>query len=654
MIRKTDEVTSADGANAQKVAPGNRTRTYVSPDTSVRSHGAKPARPPFGGGQKRSFGGGKPSGGFSSRGPIKRPASSLGKPSVEGHTDRKNGNQKVPPLAPGDIRIIPLGGVEEIGRNMTMVEMNDQIVVIDAGISFADEENPGIDYLVPNTRYLEENKHKVKALIITHGHLDHIGGIPYIIDRIGNPPIYCREFGALLIKAKAEDFPGLKLDIRVAEKDDGAIPISPDFKVRFFGLTHSIPDSTGIILETPFGDIVSTGDVRVDNRDGVPLPKEIEQYKMFKDRNVLLMTMDSTGITSPGWSYSEAEVIDNIDKIIKDAPGRIIIATFASQMERIIEFINSAKKYGKYVAFEGRSMKTNVGIAEKLKLTTFDHVIGAEDIQNYPPHKVAIIATGGQGEEFSGLMRISNHTHKFLRLQPMDTIVLSSSVIPGNEGAVDKLKDNLYRANARVITYIDNVVHASGHGKRAELEWIHKQINYRYFMPIHGHHHRLKMHAELAISLGLKPENAIVPDNGSIVEIRDSGKSIVMLKEKVPADAVIIDGLSVSDTQHLVIRDRKALAQDGIFMMIVMVDAKGKRVIKSPDLISRGFVYLKENQELLKKSRNLIKKTTEECITGMDPIDFDYVKDTLNRKISKFLFQSTGKRPVVIPVVLSV
>lgn len=637
----------------------NRTRTYTSPQSGATSSAHKRPSAPrtFSSGQssspRKSFSSGSTGTGRTKSFGGKRP--SHGSPrSSDGDRPERRPADKIPPLAPGDIRIIPLGGVEEIGRNMMLVEMNDQIIVIDAGISFADEENPGIDYLIPNTRYLEENKHKIKALVVTHGHLDHIGGIPYIMDRIGNPPIFCREFGALLIKAKAEDFPGLKLDIKVVEKDDGALPISPDFKIRFFGLTHSIPDSTGIILETPYGDIVSTGDVRVDNKAGVPLPKEFEQYAFFKDRKVLLMTMDSTGITSPGWSYSEAEVIENIDKIIKEAPGRIIIATFASQMERIIEFINSAKKYGKYVAFEGRSMKTNVGIAEQLKLTTFDHVIGAEDIQNYPPHKVVIIATGGQGEEFSGLMRISNHTHKFLRLQPHDTIVLSSSVIPGNEGAVDKLKDNLYRADARVITYIDNVVHASGHGKRGELEWIHNQINYKYFMPIHGHHHRLKMHVELAVALGHKQADTVVPDNGSIVEIRDKGEKLIMLKEKVPSEPVIIDGLSVSDTQHLVIRDRKALAQDGIFMMIVMIDSAGKRVTKSPDIISRGFVYLKENQELLKKSRTLIKKTAEESIAGMDPIDFDYVKDTLSRKISKFLFQSTGKRPVVIPVVLNV
>lgn len=570
-----------------------------------------------------------------------------------GSTSTRKESAVINPPEKNVIRIIPLGGVEEIGRNMTMVELNDQIIVVDAGIGFADEENPGIDYLIPNTKYLEANKHKIKAIVITHGHLDHIGGIPYLIEKIGNPPIYSREFGALLIKAKAEDFPGLKLNIKVVEASDGALPISPDFKIKFYGQTHSIPDSTGVIIETPYGDVVLSGDVRVDNKDGVPLPKEFEQYKIFKDRNVLLLAMDSTGITSPGWSSSEAEVISNIDKIIKDATGRLIIGTFASQAERILEFINSATRYGKYVVVEGRSMKTNVGIAQELKLTDFKHLINIEDMDNYPPHKIVMIATGSQGEEFAALMRMANGTHKQIKLGPTDTIVLSSSVIPGNESAVDSLKDNLYRGDAKVITYMDNVVHASGHGKRGELEWLHKQIPYKFFMPIHGHHHKLKMHIELAESLGLIKGNSVAPDNGSIVEIRNEGKELIKLKEKVPGEAVIIDGLSVSDTQHLVIRDRKALAQDGIFVMVVMINMKTKQVKKSPDLISRGFVYLKENQELLKKARNMIKKTTEETIAGMDPVDFDYVKDNITRKVTKFLFQATGKRPVVIPVILS-
>jgi ribonuclease J len=567
---------------------------------------------------------------------------------------RKKRLADIPPLAKDTIRIIPLGGVEEIGRNMTMVEINDQIIVIDAGIGFSDEETPGIDYMIPNTTYLEENVHKIKALVITHGHLDHIGGIPYLYNRIGRPKIYTREFGALLIKSKCAEFPGVNPTIVTVEASDGALPISEDFKVRFFGLTHSIPDSTGVIIETPFGDIVSTGDVRVDNIDGVPMQKEYEQYGFFKDRNVLLMTMDSTGIPYPGWSLSESQVVETIDGIIKDCPGRLIIGTFASQVERIIEFVNSAKKYGKYVVVEGRSMKTNIGIAEELKLTDFSHIIPIEEMDNYPPHKIMVLATGAQGEEFAALMRVSNRTHKFIRLTPQDTIVLSSSVIPGNESAVDKLKDNLYRTDSKVITYMDNVVHASGHGKRGELEWIHQQVPYKFFMPVHGHHHRLKMHAELAESLGAKKENLIVPDNGSIIEIRNNGTTIVKTDKKVPGDPLIIDGFSISDSQHLVLRDRKLLAQDGIFVIVAMVDLKTRKLKKSPDLISRGFIYLKENQELLQKTRILIKKTIEDSIATMNPVNFDTVKDTVNKKIGKFLLQNTAKNPVVIPVILSV
>src|SRR3989344_3044364 len=414
----------------------------------------------------------------------------------------------IPDLAPGNVRIIPLGGVEEIGKNMMLVEYQDDIIVVDAGVQFTDDDTPGIDYILPNIKYLEERKHKIRALVITHGHLDHIGGIPYLIDRLGNPPIYTREFGALLIHKRQAEFPHLApLDIRIVEASDGFIPIGASFKVKFFGLTHSIPDSTGVIIETPAGDIVNTGDVRVENENGVVAEKEVEHYKMFKDRNVVLFTMDSTGIDKPGFSPSEASILKNIDAIVKDAPGRLILATFASQVERIIEFFNSSRRYGKKVVIEGRSMKTNVEIIKHLNLVDTSHIIPIEEIAKLPPNKVMMIATGAQGEEFAALMRMSNKTHKYVRLERSDTIILSSSVIPGNDRAVEKLKDNLFRHDCKIITYLDSDVHTSGHGKRGELEWVHKQIPYKYFMPVHGNHFRLKMHAELAASLGCPLEN---------------------------------------------------------------------------------------------------------------------------------------------------
>lgn len=563
-------------------------------------------------------------------------------------------NMIIPPI--GDaVRIITIGGVEEIGKNMTAIQYKDDIVIIDAGIQFSTEATPGIDYILPNTKYLEDNKEKIRAIVITHGHLDHIGGLPYIMDRIGNPPIYTREFASLLIRKRFTEFPNLpELNLKIVEKDDGALPIGKHLKVRFFGLTHSIPDSTGIIIETPYGDIINTGDVRVDNTDGIPSENEIEQYKIFKDRKVLLLTMDSTGIDKPGWAMSERHIVDNIDKIVATVPGRIIIATFASQVERIIEFLNIAKKYGKKVVIEGRSMKVNVEIIKQLKLADTQHIVPLEEIEKHPPHKIMMLATGAQGEEFAALMRMSNKSHKYIRLNSTDTIILSSSVIPGNERSITTLKDNLFRHDCHIITYLDSDVHTSGHGKRGELEWIHRQIPYKFFMPVHGHHFMLKMHAELAASLGTPRENILVPDNGSIIELFDEGRQIRKLKEKVPSSSMMVDGFSVGNIQEVVIRDRQMLAQDGMFVIIATVNSSNGKLRKSPDIISRGFVYLRESQDLLRQARFIIKKTIEDSTADMNPINFDFVKANVTDELSKFLFQETAKRPIVIPVILGI
>ena len=576
---------------------------------------------------------------------------------------RRRTNAPIPAKKPHDvippindaIRIIPLGGVEEIGKNMTVIEYGNDIIVVDIGIQFTDPETPGVDYILPNIKYLEDRKDRIRAVVITHGHLDHIGGIPYLITRLGNPPIYTREFGALLIRKRQEEFPQLEpLNIRIVEAGEKAIPLTPNFKLRFFGLTHSIPDSTGIIIETPYGDIVNTGDVRIENEAGIPAEKEVEQYKIFKDRNVLLFTMDSTGIDKPGFSPSEASILKNIDAIVGQAPGRVIIATFASQVERIIEFINTARRYGRKVVIEGRSMKTNVEIIKHLNLVDVSHIVPVEEIEKLPPNKVLMIATGAQGEEFAALMRMANKTHKYVKLQRSDTIILSSSVIPGNDRAVEKLKDNLFRHDAKIITYLDSDVHTSGHGKRGELEWVHKQIPYKYFMPVHGSHFRLKMHAELAASLGCPRENIIVPDNGSIIEIRDGGKQFIKLPEKAPSDDMVVEGLNIGDISEVVIRDRKMLAGDGIFVIIALVNSRNGRLKKSPDIIARGFVYLRESQELLSEARNIIRRSIESSTVGSNPINFDLAKNAVSEDVSRFLFQKTAKKPIVIPVILGV
>lgn len=560
----------------------------------------------------------------------------------------------IPPLADGDIRVIPVCGVEWVGTNMTMIEYKNEIVIIDAGFGFSNPDTPGINYTVPDIAYLEENKHKIKAMVITHGHLDHVGSIPYVIDKLGNPPIYTRAFGAMFIQKRMEEFPHLpKLNIVIVDKEDGFMPVSENLKVKFFGLTHSIPDSTGVVIKTPLGSIVNTGDVRVENHDGIVTQEEYDQYEFFKDENILLLAMDSTGVIKPGWSISEDVVKENIDKIIRDATGRLFIAAFSSQVERLMAFMESAKRHGKYIVIEGRSMKSNLGIAEHLELTGFDHVISSKEIDNYPPHKIVVLTTGAQGEEFAALNRMANETHRDLRLTKNDTIVLSASVVPGNDYSVSRMKDNLYRGSYNIVTYQDNQVHASGHGKREELTWIHKQIPYKFFMPVHGEHNMLKTHASLALSLGVPEESILVPDNGSIIEIRDEGKTFIKLKEKAPARKIVVDGKMLGEVPEVVMRDRKLLGESGIFVVVVSINTRTGKLKKSPDLISRGFIYLRENQDLLHRARNLVKHTAEQS-TKPGNVDFDKLKSKVTETVEKFLFQETGKEPIVIPVILAI
>lgn len=562
------------------------------------------------------------------------------------------------PTSGENIRIIPLGGVEEIGKNITILEYKNDIIVMDIGFQFKSEDTPGIDYILPNTKYLEDRKDRVKAVIITHGHLDHIGGIPYVMDRIGNPPIYTRELTSLMIKKRQEEFPHVSpIDIKVIEKDS-TIKIG-ELSVSFFGVNHTIPDSIGIIIRTPYGVVINPGDLRIDNINGIPTEAEEKYYtEKFAKENVLLLMADSTSAENPGFNVSETEVCKNIDEIIKNAKGRLIIGTFASQIERIISMIESAERYGKKVVVEGRSMKNNIDIvrmAGRLKASP-NTIITVEEMDKIPPSKALILATGAQGDEFAALMRMGNKSHKYIKITKNDTVLLSSSVVPGNERAVQKLKDNLARQGAKIMTYrtSETFVHASGHGKRGELEWIHKKMHPKFFVPIHGSHYMLREHEQIALSLGMPQQNIIVPDNGMIIEIQDKGEKIVALREKAPSSLVMVDGFSIGDVQEVVIRDRQMLAQDGMFVIIANIDIGSGVLKKSPDIISRGFVYLRESQELLKQTRHIIKKTIEENIVGMNPVNFDYLKEVVTDNVSRYLFQQTAKRPMVIPVIIGV
>ena len=561
----------------------------------------------------------------------------------------------IPPLANDSIRIINLGGVEEIGRNMSCIEYRDSIIVIDCGFQFSESTTPGIECILPNTRYLEENKHKIKGMLITHAHLDHIGAIPYILPRIGNPKIYARQFTALMIKKRHEEFPHLDpLNIEIIETDD-TVNLG-DLSAKFFAVSHAIPDSMGLIIETPYGDIVHTGDLRLDHDNNIPTPAEVARYDIFEKRNILCLLTDSTNCENPGFSISDRVVFENIRKIIKDTPGRLIVATFSSQVERMLEIMKMIEMYGKKIAVEGRSIKTNIEVAKMAGMLKVNPniIISIEEMENYPPDRVVILATGAQGEEFAVLNRAANGVHKYIKLDKKTTILMSSSIVPGNERAVQMLKDKLSRRGAHIIHYKTDDVHSSGHANHDELVWIHKKIHPRFFIPVHGYHYMLRVHADIQRELGMPEENIILPDNGMIIEIQNAGQKIIPLKEYAPNEMIIVDGMSVGKIQDVVMRDRQTLAEDGMFVIIGVIDNHTKKLKKSPDLISRGFVYLKESQDLLYQTRSLSKKIIEDAIDKDINVSMDDIKNNLSESVSKFLLQKTAKRPVIIPVIIVV
>lgn len=561
----------------------------------------------------------------------------------------------LPSLAADTVRIIPLGGVEEIGRNMTAVEVGNDIFILDCGFQFREDETPGVDYILPNTTYLEERRDKIRGLLISHGHLDHIGGIPYIIDRIGNPTIYTRKLTGMMVKKRQEEFSHLpQLNIREVEKDD-VIKLGAT-TVRFFGVTHTVPDSMGIIIETPYGDVVFTGDIKLNHESGEPSEEEHQEFSVFHHRKVLALLMDSTNVWQPGWSIPEAIVYRTLEDIIKKTKGRLIVAMFASHLERLIRVVHFAEENGKKIVIDGRSMRTNIEIAREIGLIKYkdDTVVAVENMAQYAPEKIIILATGAQGDEFASLARIGNKTHKHIRLQPTDTVVLSSSVIPGNERAVQKLKDNLSRQGAHIITYHASDVHASGHGNREEAAWIHRQIKPKFFVPVHGYHYMLRVHADLAVEMGVKPENIAIPDNGSLIEIQNGGEKIVKLSVKAPSELHVVEGNTVSTLSDVLMRDRKALGQEGFCVVVATVDRRSGRLHKSPDIISRGFVYLRDNKELMDQTRLIIRKSVETSMKNPRAADLDAAREDLAEAVSRFLLQRTTKRPIVIPVIVSV
>lgn len=576
-------------------------------------------------------------------------------------THRLNTTDSKSPVIPeildeDTVRIIPISGVEQIGRNMNIIETKDDIIVVDAGFQFVSEESgtPGVDYILPNTQYLEERKHKIRALVVTHGHLDHIGGIPYIMERIGNPPVYTQYLTSLMIMKRQEEFPQMEpLQMNVI-KEGESFTVGKT-RIKTFPVTHSIPDAMGIGIETKHGDVVVTGDIKLIHEDGKVVVEERASWEKVGLNKNLALLCDSTNSDRAGFSASESRVFETLEEIIKTSRGRLVIGTFASQFDRLISIIKVCEELGKKVVMEGRSIKTNIDIAILAKLVEVksDTFINAGDINDYPADKIVVLSTGAQGEEFAALMRMATDKHKFITLTERDTIVLSSSVIPGNEIKVQKLKDNIYRKNVKVINYQGSHVHSSGHGNAGELVWVHQTVKPNFLIPVHGHHYHLKSHMYAAIENGFPRENVAVPDNGTIIDITN-GNEMKIQPMKAPAEMLVVDGFTVGSKQDVVLRDRETLAKDGMFVIIATVNSKTGKLRKSPDIISRGFIYLRENQQLLSEARVLIKRTVERQTERMNPIDLDQVKDEVADVVSTFLLQKTQKNPMVIPVLIGI
>jgi len=550
------------------------------------------------------------------------------------------------------LKFVPLGGLEEVGRNCMFFEYQDEIVVIDAGLQFPEETTPGIDYIIPNVNYLQQNKNKVRALIITHGHYDHIGAIPYIIQKIGNPPIYAAPITAEIIKRRQEDFPNQpKLNV-ITTKHGDKIKLGQYFEVEFFDLDHTIPDTLGLILKTPAGNMVHVTDFRFDydeNEQPVGLPG----YEKIGKLNIHTLLMESTSAWKEGRSLAERVVIETLEELFKAAQGRIIVGTFASMITRLGEIVKVAQKLKRKVFVSGFSMKTNLQIAQNLGYLKFEKgaLLPIEELHKYKDDKVLIICTGAQGEPQATLMRVANGEHKYIKAKEGDTFVFSSSVIVGNEYAIQILKDNLTRQGAKVYQSMHMDIHASGHGPKEDMKLMLNAMRPRFFIPVHGFYFMRAANKENALECGLPKNNILLPDNGQVIEITPNSTRIT--DKNVDAYQVMVDGLGVGDVGEVVLRDRRILAEEGMLVLILTLDKEKGHLLKKPDIISRGFIYLKEQAGVVEEIRSKIRHLIER-IPRHQHLDDDYVKSLLREQLGTFIYNKTHRRPMILPVVIEV
>ncbi|MBI4233127.1 MAG: ribonuclease J [Chloroflexi bacterium] len=547
------------------------------------------------------------------------------------------------------LRVIPLGGLGEVGKNMLALETEGDIVVIDAGVMFPEEEMLGIDLVIPDISYLLKNKDRVRAILITHGHEDHTGALPYVLSRL-NVPVYAPRLAHGLIQVKLKEHRRLR-EARLHPVEAGHKIKLGQLRVEFFRVCHSIPDAMGLAIETPLGLVVHTGDFKIDHTPVDGIPTDFTKLAQLASRGVFLLLSDSTYAEVPGYTPSEQVVGEALDRIVGEAPGRVMLATFASLISRIQQVVNAAVKHHRRVAIVGRSMVDNVAMATKMGYLKVPEgvLFPWNEIKHLPPNQIVIATTGTQGEPTSALVRIGNRDHRDIEVLPGDTIIMSASPIPGNETVISRTIDNLCRQGARVLYHRNALVHVHGHASQEELKMMLRITRPRYFVPVHGEYRHLAAHAALAQSLGLPAENAFVLEDGDVLELNATDGRVV---ERVAAGHIYVDGLQLWDMDSVVLRDRQRLSSDGVVVVILTLDQHTGELLREPELVSSGFVDTATHGDLMRKGAQAVMLALNH--QRQTPLKWGYISTKVKETLSEFLYNETRRRPLILSVPVEV